>query len=62
MRSAVSPSRAPGYTFSRDVTDNLKHIGHTIQMVDLLGDVQAILGDEISQEWSGWNDPRKDGI
>jgi gamma-glutamyltranspeptidase/glutathione hydrolase len=48
--------------FSNDVLLNLKQKGHCIKVVGVLGDVQAIMWDRQYQEWSGWSDPRKDGL
>jgi gamma-glutamyltranspeptidase/glutathione hydrolase len=48
--------------FTADVVQNLKRKGHNIKIVGMLGDVQAIMRDTELQAWSGWSDPRKDGL
>jgi len=48
--------------FSSDVLQKLTQKGHSIKVVSVLGDVQAIMWDRHYQEWSGWSDPRKDGL
>jgi gamma-glutamyltranspeptidase/glutathione hydrolase len=48
--------------FSLDVLKNLESRGHILRMVNILGDVQGIMRDSTNQEWTGWSDPRKDGL
>jgi len=48
--------------FSSDVLNILQSKGHSLKMVNILGDVQAIMWESTNQEWTGWSDPRKDGL
>jgi gamma-glutamyltranspeptidase/glutathione hydrolase len=48
--------------FSLDVLLNLKKKGHQLEEVNDLGNVQAILWDEENSEWTGWSDPRRNGV
>jgi gamma-glutamyltranspeptidase/glutathione hydrolase len=50
------------FGFSLDVLDNLKKKGHQLEQVSDLGNVQAILWDELNSEWTGWSDPRRNGV
>jgi len=49
------------FGFSTDVLYNLEKKGHNLEKIDYLGNVQAILWDEDSAEWTGWSDPRRNG-
>jgi len=48
--------------FSKDVVNNLKSKGHKLKQVNALGNVQAIMWDDDYKEWTGWSDPRGNGI
>ena len=48
--------------FSKDVQINLEKRGHILQITDAIGDVQGILFDRVNEEWTGWSDPRGNGI
>jgi len=50
------------FGFSNDVLENLKKKGHQLEQVKDLGNVQAILWDELNSEWTGWSDPRRNGV
>jgi gamma-glutamyltranspeptidase/glutathione hydrolase len=48
--------------FSKDVLNNLKNKGHKLEKTGSIGDIQAILWDKSNKEWTGWSDPRRNGI
>jgi gamma-glutamyltranspeptidase/glutathione hydrolase len=50
------------FGFSKDVLDNLLKRGHQQEQVNDLGNVQAILWNEENFEWTGWSDPRRNGV
>jgi gamma-glutamyltranspeptidase/glutathione hydrolase len=49
------------FGFPNDVLENLEKRGHQLEQVSDLGNVQAILWDEETQQWTGWSDPRRNG-
>ena len=48
--------------FTIDVLNNLKNKGHLLKQTRSIGDVQAILWDGYHKEWTGWSDPRGNGL
>lgn len=48
--------------FSRDVITNLREMGHDLRPVYALGNVHALLWDPDHGEWTGWADPRINGV
>ncbi len=48
--------------FSKDVINNLTNRGHKIIYSYQIGDIQAILWDSLNNEWTGWSDPRGNGL
>lgn len=48
--------------FPLDVLDNLERKGHQLRVIKALGDIQAILKDVDHSEWTGWSDPRRNGL
>ena len=50
------------YGFIRDVKINLENKGHLVQIIGTLGDVQGILFDPVTGNWTGWSDPRGNGV
>jgi len=48
--------------FSRDVQINLENKGHKLQITSVIGDVQGILFNQRTEEWTGWSDPRGNGV
>ena len=48
--------------FSIDVLDNLRKKGHELDEISNLGNIQAILWDDKNEEWTGWSDPRRNGL
>ena len=48
--------------FSSDVLFNLRRKGHQLQETEALGDIQAIVKDCDKLEWTGWSDPRRNGL
>jgi len=50
------------YGFAKDVLDILEGKGHKLEKINDLGNIQAILWEEDSAEWTGWSDPRRNGV
>jgi gamma-glutamyltranspeptidase len=50
------------FGFSKDVLFNLETKGYKLEKINNLGNGQAIHWDEESAEWTGWSDPRRNGV
>lgn len=48
--------------FTQDVKFNLMNRGHHLKTVEALGDIHAIKYNNSHNEWTGWSDPRRNGM